>query len=191
MTVISRRSIVVILCLALALSTAAVPANAGEDSGTVTLYWLETHVIEMNPEGWRKMEASWDIRVTDGSPVNVYFLSLGQYLLYTASPYEEFDYMELSSKLNTTSFSKTANLMDGEPSYLVIECAGFSSIDSSDVEYEVEWDEQGEDWYEWCIPGFIGIGAVAAVVIFAWWRMRGGRSADGHPPDATPPPGTG
>lgn len=186
-----RRNIVIVLCLVLALSTAAVPANAGEDSGTVTLYWLETHVIEMNPESGMKMEARWDIRVTDGSPVNVYFLSLGQYLEYTASPHDGFDYLELNSKLNTTSFSKTTDLMDGEPSYLVIECAGFSAMDSSTVAYEVEWDEQGEDWYEWCIPGFIGIAAVAGVAIFAWWRMRGGRSADGHPPDGTHPPGTG
>jgi hypothetical protein len=92
--------------------------------------------------------------------------------------------------LNTTSFSDSSNLVPEQPNYLVIECAGFSAIDTSTVEYEVEWDEKAQDWYDWCIPGFIGIAAVAGFVIFAWWRMRGGRRED-TPSDVTPPPGTG
>jgi hypothetical protein len=186
----SGRRIIIILCLALTLSIATVPANGEETSGTVTLYWLEYHAIEMNSRALMDMEASWDIRVTDGAPVNVYFMSSAQYQLFEDPLYDDLEYSELYSMLNTTSFSRSARLMDGQRDYLVIECAGFSSIDSSTVEYEVEWDEAGEDWYEWCIPGFIGIGAVAGVAIFLWWRMRGGRT-EGAPPDATPPPGTG
>ena len=146
----SGRRIIIVLCLALALSIATVPVNGEEASGTVTLQWLEYHAIEMNSEALMKIEASWDIRVTDGAPVNVYLMLLGQYLAYVDPLNDEVEYMDSSSELNTMSFSGSGRLMDGEPAYLVIECAGHSAIDSSTVEYEVEWDEAAESWYEWC-----------------------------------------
>jgi hypothetical protein len=65
----SGRRIIIVLCLALALSIATVPVSGEETSGTVTLQWLEYYAIEMDITEDSKYVANWDIRVIDGAPV--------------------------------------------------------------------------------------------------------------------------
>jgi hypothetical protein len=99
--------------------------------------------------------------------------------------------------LNTTSFSRKGTMWGEQNNYLVIECAGYSSIDNSTVEYEVEWLIEGRpDWEDYCCPGSFVVAGVAGVAGYVWWRKRGGRMErpppEGTPPlDPTPPPGTG
>jgi hypothetical protein len=195
-TLMSRGRVIIVLCLALALSIVAFPVSGEEASGTETIHWLEHYAVEMNCPNNKGLEVAWDIRVTDGSPVNVYFMSEGQYDDY-ADPlnYGDGD-PEGLSELNTTSYSHRTKMWAEQDNYLVIECAGLSSIDSSTVEYEVEWSiPDRPDWYDYCCPGSFVVAGVAGVAGILWWRKRGGRMA-GPPPDGTtltdtaPPPGT-
>ncbi len=193
----SGRRVIIVMFLALALSIVAFPVSGEEASGTETVYWLEHYAIEMNCPDSSGHQVEWDIRVTDGSPVNVYFMSSGQYRAYADPLIDDFRYSERSSKLNATSFSHRTNMWTEQDNYLVIECAGPSSIDSSTVEYEVEWlIDDGPDWEDWCCPtSFVVAGGVAGVAGVMWWRRRESMK-DEPPPDGTtltetsPPPGT-
>lgn len=177
--------------LVLAMALAATPASGGAEDGTITLYWQENIAFEINASTFGAGIARWEIRVTDGAPVNVYFMRDWNYIHEYSDPLvETFNYEERHSRLNTTSFSNTIHLFIRSVSYLVIECAGLSAIDHSDVEYEVEWYDDTEPDRDYCFPAMaiVAAGAGGAGALL-WWRRREGRA--GHrevePPAAGPP----
>jgi hypothetical protein len=185
----SRRSIIVTICVAISLTTVVIPVQAGEDNGTVTLEWLEHIAIRMDVTSITYPGASWDIQVTDGAPVNVYLMRSSQYEDYVDPLQAEFEYDEPNSMLNTTSFSKGPALPGYSVSYLVIESAAFSSMDTSTVEYEVEWFDDEDDEENYCFPVLailLGVGGGAGVLL--WWMRRGGGTTTGPRSDVAPAP---
>ena len=146
----------------------------------------------MNATTFADGVARWDIRVTDGAPVNVYFLREWAYMYQYSDPLaDSFNYDDGYSRLNTTSYSRTVGLFEDGANYLVIECAGFSAIDFSDVEYEVEWYDDTEPDRDYCFPALaiVAAGAGGAGALL-WWRRRGVRAAEVPPSPGTPgPPG--
>jgi hypothetical protein len=193
----SGRRFIIVLSLALALSIVAFPVSGEEASGTVEIHWLEHFAIEMDGSDAFNNDFACDIRVTDGPPVNIYIMNEGQYSKYTDPLNDDLNYEVVTLELNTTSFNTRKKMWEGTNNYLVIECAGHSSMDSSTVEYEVEWMlTDRPDWYDYCCPGSFVAAGVAGVGGYLWWRKRGGGMAR-PPPDGTtltdtgPPPGTG
>ncbi|UCC93979.1 MAG: hypothetical protein JSW25_04760, partial [Thermoplasmata archaeon] len=163
-TAMSRRRVIIVMCLALALSIVASPVSGEEASGTETVYWGDHYAIEMNCPDDSGHMVEWDIRVTDGSPVNVYFMSSGQYREYTNPLIDDFSYDEEVSMFNVTSYSKRTGMWNSQDNYLVIETAGHSAIDHSTVDYEVEWAiDDGPDWEDYCCPTSFVVAGVAGV----------------------------
>jgi hypothetical protein len=182
----SGRSIVVVMFLALALSIAAVPANAGEESGTVTLYMEEHIVIPINITPAADNNVRMDIQVTDGVPVNVYYLIDVQYLECSDPKQDEFRYVEEYSMLNTMSFRKTVQPFEINSNYLIIETTGLSGMDFSNVEYELEWWEEDDEDDYFCEVAALVLAVGAGAGILIWWRMRGGGTAPEPRSDAAP-----
>ena len=184
----SRRSIIVAVCVVLALSAVAGPATAGERSGTETIPGMEPFSISFENAGSGEMKVSWNVQVTDGVPVNVVLLDeenhgkFTDYLRYEAYRGHQYNY--------TNSSRRTVNVEEGRY-YLAIESA-HSSMETSTVDYEVKWDEDvsESDWAPWCWPVIILLVIVFGVgilfYIWIWIRIR--RSA---PKPATPGGGGG
>lgn len=126
--------------VALVLTIVAGSVQAGEDSGTETLEFLEHVAVEIDATDDTSTRMTWDIKVTDGVPVNVFFMPEEGYDDYVDPLKWEFSYYPAHSKNNTDSFKKTVVLNDDIVYYLVIENTGYSSMDTSTVVYDVTWD---------------------------------------------------
>ena len=188
----SGRSIIVALCVAIALSMVAVPAMAGEESGTETIFGMDPFFIEFENTGSEEMKVSWDIKVTSGAPINVVLLDEENRDKFPGLAYEAYKDHEYSY----VNSSKKSERVDEGKYFLAIEGA-HSSEDTSVVEYEVVWStDDGSWWEDWCCPASIVVGGVAGVAGVMWWRRRESMK-DEPPPDGStltetaPPPGTG
>ena len=188
----SGRSIIVALCVVMALSIAAVPAMADEESGTETIFGMDPFFIEFENPDSAEMKVSWDIKVISGVPINVVLLDEDNRDKYPGLSYEAYKGHEYSY----VNSSKESVRVDEGKYFLAIEGA-HSSMDTSEVEYEVVWSvDDGSWWEEWCCPASIVVAGVAGVAGVMWWRRREGMK-DEPPPDGStltdtaPPPGTG
>jgi len=135
-TGMSGRSIIIAICAVLALAAASVPALAGERSGTETIYGMDPFYIEFENTGSEEMKVTWDIKLTDGVPINVVLLDEDNfekypYLGYEAYKGQRYDYVNSSKR--------TVKVEQGKYR-LAIESA-HSSMDSSTIDYEVKWAE--------------------------------------------------
>ncbi len=186
---VSWRTNIVSVVSVLALVTVAVPALAGEESGTETIMGMDPFSIAFENTGSDPMDVTWDIAVTDGVPVNIVLLDeenhekFTSYLRYEAYKGHQYNY--------TNASKRTVRVDEGEY-YLVIESA-HSSMDSSTVRYVVEWgeDSSGTFWKPWCWPVLILLVLVFGVgILFLLWRIFGsGRAAVAPRPGAAPGPG--
>ena len=144
----SGRSIIVALCVAIALSMVAVPAMAGEESGTETIFGMDPFTISFENTESEEMKVTWDVKVTDGVPVNVVLLDEENHDKYPGLSYEAYKGNEYRY---VNSSKRTVKVEEGKY-YLAIESA-HSSMDSSTIDYEVRWDEDaGLFDSPWCWP---------------------------------------
>jgi hypothetical protein len=185
----SGRSIIVAICVVLALSAASLPAMAGERSGTETIYGMDPFSISFENTGSDEMKVTWDIDLTDGVPVNIVLLDEENHEKFTSGlRYEAYE----GHQYNYTNSSKRTVKVEEGKYYLAIESA-HSSVDSSTVDYKVTWAEDaggGLFWAPWCWPVLILLVLVFGVgILFLLWRMLGGRSAVGPGTDVAPAPG--
>lgn len=187
----SGRSIIIVLCAVLVLSTATGSAIAGEESGTKTIQGMEPFAIEIENTGSDQMKVSWDLNLTDGVPFNAALVDEDNYEKFSSGlRYEAYNGQQ---KNYTLDWKRTVKVDEGKY-YLVIESA-HSSMDSSTVKYVVKWDEDVSSigWAPWCWPVLIILVLVFGVGILFWlWRVYGsGSAAVGPRTDVAPGPGTG
>lgn len=183
------RDILIAILLALALATASSSVHAHEDSHTDTLEFLEHVAVEIDATDGSSTKVTWDIKVTEGVPVNVFLMPEEGYDDYIDPLKWEFSYYPAHSKNNTESFKKTVVLNDNIVYYLVIENTGYSSMDNSTVEYEVTWDETSGLFGPWCWALII-ILIILGGLGFTIWRRRQGSGSGSEGSMEEPAPGT-
>ncbi len=173
----SRWNIAIAIMAVLVLSTVSGTASAGERSGTETIYGMDPFSVSFENTGSEEMQVSWNVKVTDGVPVNIVLLDeenhekFTSYLRYEAYRGHQYNY--------TNSSRRTVKVEEGKY-YLAIESA-HSSMDHSTVDYEVKWDVDAEDaifWAPWCIPVVVllvmAFGLVVLYLLWMWIRMGRG-----------------
>jgi hypothetical protein len=162
-----RRTLYPVVAL-IALLLLAMPVQAGEDSGEKTLMWLEHHAVEIDNSGNDQLRISYDVQVTDGVNVNIYFMDEGNYDKFT--DFENFSYYQSYSIKDTDGAEKEWTWSKGGTFYVVIENAGWQSLDTSTVEYDVTWDEGGALWWGlpivMCIVLILVVGIVGVVALW-------------------------
>ncbi|NIP36918.1 MAG: hypothetical protein GWN18_18275 [Thermoplasmata archaeon] len=175
------RGTIIAITVALALTIVACPALAGEESGTETIFGMDPFSIEIEATGNDEMRVAWDIKVTDGVPVNIVLLDeenhdkFTSYLRYEAYKGHEYNY--------TNSSKKSVKVEEGTY-FLAIESA-HSSMDSSTVDYEVKWrEDSGLFDSPWCWPL-----AIILAILLAIFGALAGRRRTGGEMTMTPRPG--
>ena len=183
----------------IALLLVAVPVQAGEESGEKTLGWLDHFAVEINNTDGDRLRISYDVEVTDGVNVNIYFMDEEGYDDFVA--FQNFSYFELYSVKDTDGAEKEWTWTKEGTFYVVIENAGWQSFDITTFDYDVEWDVSGSLWWGlpilWCLIllvvfGVIGIAAIWLVM--AAMRARKESTAEGTRGEGgsgSPPPGEG
>lgn len=178
------RAIIIAISVALMLTTAAGSVLAGEDSGTETVDFFDPFSVEMDLADDSSMKVSWDIKVTDGVPVNVALLDENNYDKFSQGlryePYEGHQY-------NYTNISKRTVTVSEEGKYYLVVETTHSSMETSTIDYTVKWGEgAGGFWAPWCWPALIVLVLVFGIGILAWLRGRGRGSAVAPPTGAGP-----
>jgi hypothetical protein len=169
-----RRGCITLLLLALAVIFATGVASAGERSGTEVLEFYEYIDIGIDVDK-TPMRLTVDVTVTEGVPVNVFFMDDEGFDEYVATAGHDFTYDKANSKNNTDGFHRQFTVRDEGVHHLVIENKLYSSMDTSTVEYEVSWEE-GTSWFgPWCWPIIIIILLLLALGGgYTFWRRRSG-----------------
>ena len=190
------------LALCVALLLLAVPVQAGEASGEETLDWLDYIDVTIDNTDGDSLSIAYDVEVTEGVAVNVYFVDQEGYDDYVDPLVVNFSYYVSYSVLNTKDAEKDWTWNDEGNFYVIIENAGVSSMDTSTVKYEVTWDPSA-----WWLFGFsflacmiiILVGAVFGIVIVYMIiqsiKAKRGTSTESPEPQTSPasdpPPGYG
>ena len=193
-----RRTLILAAVL-LALLLVAVPVQAEEESGQETIYWLEHHAVEIDNTDGKQMKISYDVQVTSGVNVNIYFMDEDGYDDFTS--FQNFTYFQSQSRKDTDGANVEWTWNKEGTFYVVIENAGWQSIDETTFDYEVTWDEGGGLWWGlpllWCliillIVAVIGIATIWLVM--AALKARRESTAEGTRGEGgstSPPPGEG
>jgi len=158
----------------------ASPALAEKKKGTETLEWDDYVAVKMELDGTQTI--SYDVTVTGGVNVNVWFLEQSQYDDYVQTG--EFGYYVLFSTQDTRSASTDFAWTDSGNHYIVIDTINIAGLnETATVEYNVEWDSASlGDWLSW-----IGICVVLIVVgIVGMFFLRKVRKKGGAPPAQQP-----
>ncbi len=183
----SGRRILVALCVAIALTVVTVPALAGDDRGTETIFGMDPLYIDFENTGTDEMKVFWDIRVTDGVPVNVVLLDEENRDLYPGLAYEAYK----GHQYTYVNRSKETVMVEKGKYSLAIESA-HSSMDSSTVDYKVEWGEDaGLFDSPWCWPAAIILALLLAIFGALTGRQRASRTAMTKTPTPMDAPATG
>ncbi len=133
-----RRTLIPLaICVGLLLM--AVPVQAGEASGVEILNWLEYIDIKIDNTEGGDLNIAYDVEVANGSAVNVYFVDEQGYDDYVDPLVANFTYYVSYSDLNTKDTDKDWTWSEEGNFYVIIENAGLTSMDTSEVRYEVTW----------------------------------------------------
>lgn len=183
----------------IALLLVAVPVQAGEESGEKTLSWLDHLAVEINNTDGDQLRISYDVEVTEGVNVNIYFMDEEGYDDFVS--FQNFSYYELYSVKDTDDAEKEWTWTKEGTFYVVIENAGWQSFDITTFDYEVEWDVSGSVWWGlpilWCLillVVFAVIGIAAIWLVMAAMKARKEGTAEGTRGEGgtgSPPPGEG
>lgn len=133
-----RRTLIPLaLCVALLLM--AVPVQAKEDSGEETLIWLGFIDVKIDNTDGGSLVIKYDVEVTEGVAVNVYFVNQQGYDDFVDILVVNFTYYVSYSVLNTKDAEKEWTWSNEGTFYVIIENAGDSSMDTTTVNYKVTW----------------------------------------------------
>ncbi len=189
------------LALCVALLLVAVPVQAGEASGEETLDLIDYHIdIEIDNTDGDSLSSAYDVEVTEGVAVNVYFVDQQGYEDYIALI--NFSYFVSYSVLNTKDADKEWTWNDEGIFYVIIDTTALSSTDNSTVKYKVTWGPAA-----WWLLGLsfltcmiILLVATVFVIVILYMivqsiKAKGGISDESPEPQTSPasdpPPGYG
>lgn len=195
-----KRIIFTLLMLAGVLLVAGA-ALAEKDQGIEIIDGDSVIVVEIdNTEGGPNINIEYDIRVVNGTRVNVWFLDEDEFGNYALG--NDFYYYVVWSKESTRSVQKDWTWDERGVFYVVIDAMGLAGEnETSEVRYRVEWSEATVfNWLD-----YIGYCFVAGVLIFVaflflasmYYKAKEKRSpetpGEGGPStdDAPPPDGAG
>lgn len=162
----------VLLMLVLLLLPGA--AMAGDEEGTRTLEWLEHVDVEIDNSDGKVLTIEYDVSVTAGVPVNVFFMGEEQYDDYVDPLVFNTTYYSAHSKLNTRDAQKRFTWSEEGVFHLVIENTGYSSMDTTTVEYTVTWSSGGLWGYPWWCWVILIVVIIIALGLGWIFRRRGG-----------------
>ncbi len=146
-------------------------AIAGKESGTETLEWGDSVDIRINNTGGKDLEVRYEVRVTEGADVSIYFLDEADYQVYKDPLDSNLSYYKAHSRESVDDASYEFEWSKAGTFYLVILHPGPSEAGPSTVKYEVAWEEREASgiWDPWCwVAGMV----VLVVIIFASILLR-------------------
>ena len=172
--------------LILAILLLAVPAQAEKSEGTETLEWGDHIDIRIDFDAGDIHKIKYEVKVIEGAPVNIFFLTSTGYNQYTSPLAWEFSYYVNESSLNTKNVEKDFTWDDQGTYYIVIENTHYT-LRNSTVEYTVSWEShsstEGDFWY--VLGGLI----VFFIALGIFRIIRDKRAMFGPPERPPPPPG--
>jgi len=151
----------------------ATPSLAGSDSGMKWLYEGNFIAVEIpfTSDSALSLDISFEITVTSGPAVDVYFMDEVGYWAFVEPGIGEFSYYAAHSYVDRTYASDSFAWYEKGTYYVVVEQTGVSQTSASDVEYVVEWEENALGnsvcYVLGAILAVIVIGAIAVAVIRA------------------------
>ncbi|NOQ53024.1 MAG: hypothetical protein GQ558_00295 [Thermoplasmata archaeon] len=197
----TRRTLIP-LALCVAMLLVAVPVQAGEASGEETLDWLDYIDVTIDNNDGDSLSITYDVEVTEGVAVNVYFVDQQGYDDYVDPLIANFSYFVSYSVLNTKDAEQDWTWNDKGDFYVIIENAGDSSVNTSTVKYKVTWGPAA-----WWLLGLsfltcmiiilvaVVFGIVILYMIIQSIKAKGGISDESPEPQTSPasdpPPGYG
>jgi hypothetical protein len=189
------RYIVPLFALA-AMALLAAPALAVRDSGTRTLVYGDFLSVEIPFESSSSisMDITYDVTVTSGPAVNVYFMDKASYEDFTSGSSSELSYYAAHSYLRTAHASDSFTWYEKGTYYIVVQHTGVGLEDNSVVVYEAEWEENAVGTSLCYILGaifaVIVIGAITIAIINAKKPRPKEDRWTKRPTPAKPPPPT-
>jgi len=173
----------------------ATPSLAGSDSGTKRLYEGNFIAVEIpfTSDSALSLDISYEVTVTSGPAVDVYFMDEVGYWAFVEPGAGEFSYYAAHSYVGTTYATDSFAWYEKGTFYVVVQQTGGSQTSASDVEYAVEWEESAIGssmcFALGAILAAIVIGAIVIAIIRAKRPApkvdRWGRPL---PPSKPPPP---
>ena len=178
------------------LALLATPALALRDSGTRTLVYGDFLSVEIPFESSSSIsiDITYDVTVTSGPGVNVYFMDKASYLEFTSGTSSELSYYAAHSYLGTAHASDSFTWYEKGTYYIVVQHTGEGLEDNSVVVYEAEWEENAVGTSLCYILGAIFaaivIGAITIAIINAKRpKPKEDRWTKRPTPTKPPPPG--
>ncbi len=141
-------------------------ALAGKEEGTKTLEVGEHAYLEMENVDGSFLRVRYTVEVVDGANVNVYFMDEDAFEDYEAG--RDFDYFEVYSEKDTDAYEARFVVDKEGKYYLVAETTATAANETSDVEFDIEWEsvyEPGFNWL-WCISVIIIVIVITAALAF-------------------------
>jgi hypothetical protein len=167
-----RRYLFPILLLAILLLTIA-PASAETDEGRITINHGDHYAISMKIED-ANTDISWEITVTSGPPIDVYFVPSGGYKEYKNPQSLSFSYYPSQSDEGTDYSSESFEWDNTGTFYIVIDNSeigrAMGNGDPVQVTYEASWE--GPGWTAkvmnyLCVVAFLG-----AIIGWIYFKYR-------------------
>ena len=166
----SRRLWVTAVALVLAALLTALPAVAGSQEDTLTLEWPDSVEVHIDNGDGDTIKIDYDVKVTGGAPVSVYFLDQEGYDAFKAD--QAFDAYAMYSAEGTMGTSE-GWVWDREGDFYVVIATEGLEGNASQVTYSVTWE----------VVGFFGslstglcvgviVAVVAIIVVYAVWSWR-------------------
>ena len=160
-------------------------ASADKESGTdEVLAWGDFIGIRIDTGG-DSTEVEYDVTVTQGANVSVYYVPEKGWEEYNDETSPTFKYAPAYSVLETRSASKSFTETDGGVWYVIIENTDMSAVgENSTLTYEVIWEKTSLGDYTTGVAICIAIVIVVVIVVFFVRRVR--RREEPLPPPSQP-----
>ncbi|NIP36917.1 MAG: hypothetical protein GWN18_18270 [Thermoplasmata archaeon] len=145
---------------------ASITALAGREEGTRTIEVGEHAYLEMENVDGSFLRVRYDVEVVDGASVNVYFMDADAFEDYEAG--RDFDFFEVYSEEDTDAYDASFVVDKEGKYYLVAETTATAANETSEIEFNIEWEsvyEPGFNWL-WCISSIIMVIVITAALAF-------------------------
>ncbi len=168
-----KRRMLIVTLITLTLLTAMVPASAATDA---TIDFGDYVEEDLSFTDRKDRTLHYDVEVTEGAPVNVYFTNATGRQEYINGK-EDFFYFSEHSSLNVTEASKEWEWSDSGKFWVIIENNGLNETQTSKVTYDVGYEDPDPSalflGLTAIVLAFLVLVAVVIVIATVWFLVQG------------------
>lgn len=184
-----KRRMLIVTLITLTLLTAMAPASAATDA---TIDFGDHVEEDLSFNNRRDRTLHYDVEVTEGAPVNVYFTNATGRQEYINGK-EDFFYYSEHSSLNVINASKEWVWDSSGKFWVIIENNGLNETQTSKVTYDVGYkDPDPSDLFlglTAVVLAFLVLVAVVIVIATAWFLVQGVKAKREQEEKDEPPEG--